>query len=187
VCSTKKLSIIYQAMDRKYEEEIQQHLSYLRLALSFAAKSPPKPTNFCVGAVLVDSGRNEVLSTGYTLELEGNTHAEQCCLAKLAAQHDLQEEEVGKVIPEGAVLYTTMEPCWVRLSGNLPCIQRILRTKVEDRLCIKTVICGVKEPEKFVGENQGRKQLEDAGITVLYLSGLEDEILSIATAGHKTS
>lgn len=173
-------------MDRKTDdEEIQRHLSYLRLALSFATKSPPKPTNYCVGAVLVDTVRNEILSTGYTLELEGNTHAEQCCLTKLANKQGLQEEEVGKVIPEGAVLYTTMEPCWVRLSGNLPCVQRILRTKLGEHAGIRTVVCGVREPEKFVNENHGRKLLNDAGIAVLYVSGLESDILAVATAGHE--
>jgi pyrimidine deaminase RibD-like protein len=172
-------------MDDDIDRDTQQHLKYLALALSLARKSPPKSTNFCVGAVLVDPSSHEILSTGYTLELEGNTHAEQCCLAKLASHSNISEDQVGKVIPEGAVLYTTMEPCWVRLSGNLPCVQRILDTKKDESPGIRTVVCGVKEPEKFVGENQGRKKLEDAGIKVVYVSGLEKEILAVATAGHE--
>jgi pyrimidine deaminase RibD-like protein len=72
-----------------------------------------------------------------------------------------------------------MEPCWVRLSGNLPCVQRIVRTGK-----IKTVVSGVREPEKFVGENEGRGVLENAGIECVYVPGLEEDILKVATAGH---
>jgi pyrimidine deaminase RibD-like protein len=171
-------------MTNEISQETQKHLEYLSLALSLARKSPPKPTNFCVGALLVDASSHEILSTGYTLELEGNTHAEQCCLAKLASQGHVTEDEVGEVIPVGTVLYTTMEPCWFRLSGNLACVQRILDTKKGGHPGIQTVVCGVKEPEKFVGENEGRKKLEAAGINVIYVTGLEEEILAVATAGH---
>jgi pyrimidine deaminase RibD-like protein len=80
------------------------------------------------------------------------------------------------------VLYTTVEPCFKRLSGNIPCVKRILRLGN----AIKTVYVGVKEPEKFVGENTGRKQLEEAGIRVFLVEGMEKEILEVATAGHKT-
>lgn len=40
------------------------HETYMRLALSIAEKSIPRSTNFRVGAVLVDEGTNEILSTG---------------------------------------------------------------------------------------------------------------------------
>ena len=71
-------------------------------------------------------------------------------------------------------------PCFKRLSGNLPCVQRILNLRGK----IKAVYVGVKEPEKFVGENAGREQLEDGGINVVLVEGLEKEILEVATAGH---
>jgi len=61
-------------------------------------------------------------------------------------------------------------------------VERVMRL----RKSIKTVYVGVKEPEKFVGENTGRKQLEDAGIQVVLIEGLEKEILEIATAGHQS-
>ncbi|KAF2674828.1 cytidine deaminase-like protein [Microthyrium microscopicum] len=172
------------AMD---DDTTNKHLRYLSEALELAKKSPPKPTNFCVGALLLDTVNDKVLSTGYTLELPGNTHAEQCCLSKLAQEHNLSEEEVGKIIPEHAVLYTTMEPCFVRLSGNLPCVQRVLQTSSNGYHGIKSVVCGVKEPETFVGENKGRKALADGGVDVIYVTGLEDEILKVATAGHRES
>ncbi|RFU26509.1 hypothetical protein B7463_g9845, partial [Scytalidium lignicola] len=156
------------------------HLNYMRQALSLAQKSPPKPTNYRVGAILVDADSDIVITTGYTLECEGNTHAEQCCFIKLARAYNVSEEELGTVLPANTVLYTTVEPCGKRLSGNLPCVERILRLGN----AIKTVYVGVKEPEKFVGENTGRTKLVGAGINVVLVPGMEDEILQVATAGH---
>jgi pyrimidine deaminase RibD-like protein len=160
--------------------DTNDHIGYMRYALSLARKSPPKPTNYRVGAVLLDAKTNTVLATGYTLEREGNTHAEQCCLIKLSEQYRVPEDRLADVLPTDAVLYTTVEPCSKRLSGNLPCVERILRLGT----AIKTVYVGVQEPEKFVGENTGRKRLEDAGIKVVPVLGLETEILDVATAGH---
>lgn len=164
---------------------MQDHSHYMRLALAEAKKSPPKPTNFCVGALLVSPSSNpSILSTGYTLELPGNTHAEQCCFSKFASQHNVLEEDLGRVLPEDAVLYTTMEPCNLRLSGNLPCVERVLRTQNRGKGGIGKVYIGVKEPEKFVGENEGRRRLEEAGVEVVHVAGMEEEILKVATAGH---
>lgn len=152
------------------------HLAYMRYALKLARKSPPKPTNFCVGAVLVDGINNTILSDGYTLELPGNTHAEQCALDKFYG--------ANSELPENTVLYTTMEPCNFRASGNTPCVERILQTWATGKPGIMTVYCGVHEPEKFVGENKGRTRLEEAGIKCVYVEGLEKDILEVATAGH---
>lgn len=161
--------------------EAGDHRGYMQYALSLARLSPPKPTNYRVGALLLDADTNTVWATGYTLELDGNTHAEQCCLLKLAHQHNLPEDGLAEILPRNTVLYTTVEPCGKRLSGNLPCVERILKLGT----AIKTVYVGVKEPEKFVGENTGRAKLEQAGIRVELVEGMEDEILAVATAGHE--
>ena len=158
------------------------HKDYMKYALEQARRSPPLSTNFCVGAVLVDADKNEILSTGYTLELLGNTHAEQCCLIKVAQARSVPEERLGEVLPRNTVLYTTMEPCNKRLSGNKTCVERVLGLKG----AVKTVYVGIKEPEKFVGQNEGRKRLEDAGIVVTAVEGLEDQILEVSTVGHET-
>ncbi|KAF2635445.1 cytidine deaminase-like protein [Massarina eburnea CBS 473.64] len=158
----------------------QDPQSLMHQALTQAKKSPPKPTNYCVGALLINQATQEILSTGYTLELPGNTHAEQCCLAKYAAQHNVPEERVSEVLPPNTAIYTTMEPCNFRLSGNAPCVERIIQAKR-----IRTVYLGVKEPEKFVGENEGRGKLEECGIECVHVPGLEGEILEVATAGHE--
>ncbi|KAM3083776.1 hypothetical protein ACMFMF_001141 [Clarireedia jacksonii] len=146
------------------------HLSYLRQALELAQLSPPKPTNFRVGALLLDPSTNTTLSTGYTLECP-------------AQKHNIPEEQLADVLPENTILYTTMEPCAKRLSGNVSCLERILRLG-ENGKGIRKVVVGVKEPETFVGENEGRRRLEEKGIEVLAVEGLEKEILEVATAGH---
>jgi pyrimidine deaminase RibD-like protein len=156
------------------------HRAYMRLALEQARKSPPKPTNFCVGAVVVDVAANEILATGFTLELPGNTHAEQCCFMKLAENHGVSEEKLKEVLPSELALYTTVEPCSKRLSGNIPCVERVLGLAG----AIRTVYVGVMEPETFVAENTGKKSLEDAGIALVHVGGFEEEILAVATAGH---
>lgn len=190
------LYIEYTASFTNYQLEhfTMDDLHYLRLALSCARNSPPKPTNFRVGAVLYSpSSSPQILTTGYTLESPGNTHAEQTCFLKLGATHGISpsedgavESELGHLLPEDVVLYTTMEPCNKRSVGNLTCVERILRLKRRDgRPAIAKVVCGVSEPEKFVGANVGKKRLEEAGIVVVNVPGLEDEILEVATAGHE--
>lgn len=156
------------------------HHAYMQYALHLARKSPPKPTNFCVGAVLVDQSSNTILADGYTLELDGNTHAEQCCLIKLAQRHGVPEEQLKDVLPRHLALYTTVEPCSKRLSGNLPCAERILRLAG----VIDVVYVGVMEPKEFVQENTGREALEKAGVRFQHVAGLEEAILEVAKAGH---
>lgn len=155
---------------------------YMEYALEQAQKSPPKPANYRVGAILLDADTNTTIATGYTLELPGNTHAEQTCFMKVAEQHNLPEEKIGEILPKNTVLYTTVEPCKKRLSGNLTCVERILRLGN----AVKVVYVGVKEPEKFVGQNLGRAKLENAGIKVEHVEveGMEKRILEISTAGQ---
>ncbi|KAI9809692.1 MAG: hypothetical protein M1825_000124 [Sarcosagium campestre] len=160
------------------------HEAYIRLAIGEALKSPPKPTNFRVGAVLVDMDTNTVLSTGYTLELPGNTHAEQCCLMKFASEKGILEGELPGALPDKVALYTTMEPCAVRLSGNTSCVDRILQSLGPDGRGIRVICSGVQEPVTFVRKNEGRAKLESAGVRCLLVEGFEDQILSIAKAGH---
>ena len=157
------------------------HAAYMRMALDLARKSPPKPTNFRVGAVLVDLSCNGILATGYTLELPGNTHAEQCCFLKLAEQYGVPEEQLKDVLPPQLALYTTVEPCSKRLSGNLPCVQRVLRLAGS----IKAVYVGIMEPDTFVSENTGKLLLQEADISVTRVPGFESEIMEVATAGHR--
>jgi pyrimidine deaminase RibD-like protein len=200
------------------------HWNYLQQCLSLARKSPPKPSNFRVGAMLVlrpdvpTVTRDDiVISTGYTLELPGNTHAEQCCLSKFATAHSVTEDCIGDILAaeyqnkqeereeekekkeekelDGSMrkrkllMYTTMEPCGKRLSGNTPCVQRIIQTRKSQAMGmvkgIDKVYFGVKEPGTFIAESQGCRLLSVAGIEWEHVPGLEEEILRVATAGHE--
>lgn len=163
------------------------HARYVRIALEQARHAPAIPTNYRVGAALVDESTGEVLATGHSLESPGNTHAEQCALQKFAARHNLPEDRVGEVLPSQAVIYTTMEPCVERLSGNLPCVDRILRTRGESGRGIIKVYSCIKEPDTFVKGNSGRFKLESQGVECVYLEGFQEECLEVATAGHVKS
>ncbi|GAB5591489.1 hypothetical protein Unana1_06389 [Umbelopsis nana] len=136
-----------------------QDLHFMRMAIEQANLSQPVESAYCVGAVLVDA-TGQVLSTGYSRELPGNTHAEQCALDKLSDSR----------MAENAICYTTMEPCSTRLSGNKPCVERLIEAKV------KKVIMGVKEPPNFV-ECSGVDLLRQADIEVLVVPGVEEECL----------
>lgn len=172
------------------------HAAYMRKCISLAEQSPPRPTNFRVGAILLSrkdddptGSQDQILSTGYTMELAGNTHAEQCCFANFAAVHNVPEDQVASVLPtepdRKLIMYVTMEPCGKRLSGNAPCVKRITRTREGGRAGIQKVYFGVKEPGTFVGESEGCKMLTAAGIEWEHVGGFEREILTVATAGHE--
>lgn len=176
---TASFSSSFLAMSPRTADE---HRAVMLQALDLAAKSPPKPSNFRVGAVLVtlDGHGRGIAANGYTLECPGNTHAEECCLLKLASRHSTTEEGLAEVMKSPHALYTTMEPCFKRLSGKLSCVERILR----QNSWIKEVYVGVCEPDIFVGQNPSRQMLEEAGIQVHHVPSLEEAILAVATAGH---
>lgn len=150
---------------------IEPHLRFMSLALKEAQKCEPTTTAFGVGCLLVHDG--EILSTGFSRELEGNTHAEQNALEKLYLETGERD------VPEGTVCYTTMEPCSLRLSGNEPCVDRILKTR------ISSVFVGVVEPETFVKKNVGLQKLRQGGVSYIKVPGFEDDILKAAFKGHE--
>ena len=167
------------------------HLCHLRAALDLACLSPPKPTNFRVGAILISNPsaphqKPETLSTGYTLELPGNTHAEENALGKLASTHSIPDSQLHSILtPDlNAVLYTTLEPCGRRLSGNKSCVQRIIDTRQMPGSGIRRVVFGAREPGTFVVDSGGLKRLEEEGVEWECVPGLEEEILTVARQGH---
>ncbi|KAI0146338.1 cytidine deaminase-like protein [Xylariaceae sp. FL1272] len=164
------------------------HEAFITYALQIAQKFPPAPNKFCVGALLVDSSTGEILSTGYSLEYPrdykgdlGTTHAEQCCFIKIADAHNIPPDQIGSVLPPNTVLYTTMEPCNERLSGNTTCATRIIRLGG----AIRTVYVGIREPGTFIKCNDGQQRLEEAGVEVVYpVEHMRDRILDVSMAGH---
>ena len=167
----------------------RKHLEYMTLALEYARKCEPTPTAFCVGAVLVEGSSHTVIATGYSRELPGNTHAEQNCITKL-----LSSESGPITVAAGEIamysLYTTMEPCSERLSGNIPCTNSIIQyNESEERKLkglgrIEALYVGVKEPSDFIKKNIGEEKLTASGLGYVHISGLEKEILEVARRGH---
>ena len=164
----------------------------MHLALLQAEKCDPVPTAFSVGCVIVsrwphDNPTSFVLSTGYSRELEGNTHAEANALAKarqLSSQElsnllqlsDLDSVSVREVLRNSDV-YTTMEPCSIRLSGLPPCADALIGAGI--RRCF----IGVGEPDDFV-KCEGADKLKDANIQVIWLKDMEEECLQAARKGR---
>jgi pyrimidine deaminase RibD-like protein len=166
-----------------------EHLAFMKIALDEANKCIPTPTAFCVGCVIVVPARSAtgveekvILSTGYSRELEGNTHAEANALAKAQG---LAPAELEKFFPEGipsggvgwllkeADVYTTLEPCSIRTSGLPACADALVGVRV--RRCY----IGVAEPDDFV-VCEGADKLKRSGVEVVWLKGLEQECLDAA-------
>ncbi|KAI5956521.1 RIB2 [Candida jiufengensis] len=154
------------------EWAIESSRKFMELALNEARKCGETQTQYNVGCVLVLNG--EILSTGYSRELEGNTHAEQNALEKYFLVSG------SKDVPPGTELYTTMEPCSLRLSGNLPCVDRIINLPN-----IKSVFVGVVEPDVFVQNNSSYHKLKLKNIAYVHIPGYENECLDIAKKGHE--
>ncbi|KAJ2710333.1 hypothetical protein H4R19_003798 [Coemansia spiralis] len=136
----------------------ERDVELMQAAIECGKQCSSVDSAYNVGAVIADAD-GAVVSTGYSRQLPGNTHAEQCALLALA------ERQVG--VPAGAALYTTMEPCSRRLSGNTPCVRRILDAG------IRRVFIGAMEPPNFV-HCTGAADLEQQGVHVVHIAVLED-------------
>lgn len=151
----------------------------MALALAEARKCEPKPTAFSVGCVLVARpgiSTSVILATGYSRELEGNTHAEANALMKARA---MSKEQLQSLFPNSIPgvtaldsltmsdvfritdVYTTMEPCSIRTSGLAPCVDAMIEAN------ISRCIIGTSEPDDFV-HCEGAKKLVDAGKKVIW-------------------
>ncbi|KAJ2847281.1 DRAP deaminase [Coemansia erecta] len=140
----------------------QRDVEFMRQALAEGRKCSSVETAYNVGAVITTGDGKEVVATGYSRKYPGNTHAEQCALM------DLEEKSAAYGQTRGLVMYTTMEPCSKRLSGNKPCSQSIMESGID------TVFVGVMEPDHFVNCT-GAKDLANKGIKVVHIEELEAE------------
>ncbi|KXN86890.1 Diaminohydroxyphosphoribosylamino-pyrimidine deaminase, partial [Leucoagaricus sp. SymC.cos] len=168
-----------------------EHLHFLRQALDEARKCEPTPTAFCVGCVITTrwppTAEPAVLSTGFSRELPGNTHAEANALTKaraltMAQLRELfpkatQDDLIIDTILANSDIYTTLEPCSIRTSGLAPCANAIIAAKVP------RCYIGVGEPDDFV-KCEGAQRLKDASVKVVWLKDYEKECLEVARTGH---
>uniref|UniRef100_A0A7S2SFR4 CMP/dCMP-type deaminase domain-containing protein n=2 Tax=Mucochytrium quahogii TaxID=96639 RepID=A0A7S2SFR4_9STRA len=130
----------------------------MNLACIEAEKCERSERAYCVGAVIVNR-EGDLISKGFSRELPGNTHAEESALMKLGSGSG---DDVASGKAMGCTIYSTMEPCSVRLSGNRPCSSRCITAGVD------RVVVGVREPSKFV-VCTGTSELVEAGIVVDYI------------------
>ncbi|KAI3652160.1 hypothetical protein MP228_003463 [Amoeboaphelidium protococcarum] len=149
-------------VDNRAVKEFQLAL----LSCHLAKLCVPVQSAFSVGAVIASADTLEILSTGHSRQLPGNTHAEQVAIQKL-----IDSEES---VTQDLKLFTSMQPCTHRLSGALPCVDRILNS---GQFRFRKVVCCVKEPLNFVDNQDGVLRLVQAGIKVEFLPQLDTEAL----------
>ncbi len=130
---------------------------YMKIALQEAKKCKPSNKAYSTGAVIVNNGK--ILGTCYSRKYR-RMHAEECVL------------KYSKSYLEGSVLYTTIEPCSTRLSGEIPCIKHILNKK------ISRVVFAAYEPKIFVN-GKGAQILAKKGVKVSHLKKFEEESLAL--------
>jgi len=128
--------------------QAQADLRWLREAIELSRRCPPSATAFSVGAVLV-SDAGDVISTGYSRELDPKDHAEEVALARAADDPRLA----------GATLYSSLEPCLSRASRSRSCAELIANAG------IGRVVIAWLEPPLFTGGG-GAARLRGTGVTV---------------------
>lgn len=127
-----------------------EDVDWLKLTVQLSRQCPKSDRSFAVGALIVDRS-GQLVSTGYSLQLGAGWHAEQVALEKARrSNHDIA----------GGAIYTSMEPCSIRLSGRTPCTKRIIESG------LKKVVFALSEPPVFVNCD-GRTRLTDAGLNVV--------------------
>jgi diaminohydroxyphosphoribosylaminopyrimidine deaminase/5-amino-6-(5-phosphoribosylamino)uracil reductase len=129
---------------------------WLTSAIELSRLSPPSPTRYAVGAVVVDQ-TGGVLATGYTGETDPRHHAEEAALAKLAGRRGLDLSQ--------ATVYSSLEPCTTRRSRPHPCTGLILAAG------IRRVVFALREPLLFA-DCHGVETLRHAGVDVVEISNL---------------
>ncbi|MEN8906081.1 MAG: deaminase [Clostridiales bacterium] len=125
-------------------------IKMMKEALKLSKKCPYTKKAYSVGVVITDL-KNSIIATGYSRETSDNVHAEEVAINKLS-QVDINYTEL--------ILYSTMEPCGLRLSGKLCCADRIIKSG------IKNVVYGISEPSYFIEKAIGIEKLKANGINV---------------------
>jgi diaminohydroxyphosphoribosylaminopyrimidine deaminase/5-amino-6-(5-phosphoribosylamino)uracil reductase len=141
------------------------------LAIWLAWVAPLSLGAYSVGAVIVGADGRE-LSRGYSREgSDPHVHAEESALAKLGDPGQL---------PDGATLYSTLEPCSRRKSRSRSCTELILATRspadsgTTRNNGITRVVLAWREPPLFVPDCRGVELLQQAGVAVTELTELAE-------------
>jgi diaminohydroxyphosphoribosylaminopyrimidine deaminase/5-amino-6-(5-phosphoribosylamino)uracil reductase len=144
--------------------DVDRH--WLSAAIELSLRCPPSATAFSVGAVLVAADGN-VLSAGYSRELDPADHAEEVALAKigLPEANGPAAASANQAQLVGATMYSSLEPCAARASRPTPCADLIIASG------IGRVVIAWREPPIFV-PGGGAVRLRKAGLAVVVLPEL---------------
>lgn len=134
-----------QNQTNKFHDEHEADLFYMQHALALAKKAYPAP-NPQVGAVIVKN--NMIIGEGFH-EKAGAPHAEIQALKSV---------EQKQILPDGATLYVTLEPC-CHFGKTPPCVDALVVAG------IKRVVIGCRDENELVN-GSGITALIQAGITV---------------------
>ncbi len=129
---------------------LEQDEKFLRYAIEISRSCIPSTGAYSVGAVIVNLA-GEMIATGYSRETDPKIHAEEVALLKLSPP--------SKALIS-CTLYSSLEPCSVRLSGRRSCCSRIIESG------ISRVVFAMNEPSNFV-VCEGEAILRSAGIEVI--------------------
>ena len=144
---------------------------FLRWAVELSRLSPPSPSAFSVGAVIVAED-GEVLATGFSREQEDHDHAEEVALRKLALRKFGPDPRLRH-----ATIYSSLVPCGARASRPVTCVQHIVAAG------IPRVVFAWREPALFTaGEtppNSAGDQLRAAGVAVTEVPELADRARAV--------
>jgi diaminohydroxyphosphoribosylaminopyrimidine deaminase/5-amino-6-(5-phosphoribosylamino)uracil reductase len=133
---------------------------WLRAAIEHSRHCLPSDSAYSVGAIIVGPDGVE-LARGYSRETDATLHAE--------------EEALLRVRPAdlvGAVLYSSLEPCGVRRTREVPCARLIVAT------AIHRVVFALREPPALA-PGGGAGILRAAGLEVTELPALADEVRAV--------
>lgn len=141
------------------ERDVQK----MKEAIELSKNCPISYGAYSVGAIIVDKD-GKIIATGYSRETADNVHAEEVAIQKAL------DEGIDLT---GTTIYSTMEPCGLRLSGKKCCADRILEAG------IPKVVFAINEPPFLVENCTGAQKLSEHGVEVEQITTLDDEIKNI--------
>jgi pyrimidine deaminase RibD-like protein len=138
----------FQSTKRTYDRAVHRHQDalyepskireWMRLVVDLGKQSVSEadPTKPNVGAVVVQEG--EVVGSGYRGMTGSGNHAEYGVLQGIAPE-----------LLEGAVVFSTLEPCSNRNHPRIPCAQRFVDARVS------AVHIGIYDPNPTIYRQDG--------------------------------
>lgn len=135
---------------------------WLREAIELSRACPPSGTAFSVGAIIVDADGGEI-ARGFSREADPHDHAEESALRKISADDPR--------LPT-ATLYSSLEPCSVRMSRAVSCTKLILAAR------IRRVVFAWREPVVFV-DGQGVELLHAVEVEAIEVPDLAQLVREI--------